>query len=834
MSARERRRAAAAGRPVTPTLAEALDRVPTWAAPVLYAVVTVVVFREFVFSRDMLFGSDTLALGYAARHFLAEALATTGFPRWNPHILGGTPFLESLAGGDALHPLSLALLAVMETHRAIGWKLVIHVFLAGVFMFGWLRTIGATRSAALVGGLAFLLAPATVSLVWPGHDGKIYVTAMAPLLFWMAEWIWSRRDLVPAALLGVSIAVVILSAHFQMAYFLFGGVGAYMTFRAIQVGRQEGWSPAGRGFGLFLAAAVLGAGASAVQLLPAVDYVTKHSRRTVTTVEATPEEARAYSASFSLHAEEAVGLVVPEFPGSSVGGAAWAEDTYWGRNGFKLDHEYLGVVVLLLAALALTGGAGAGLRWFLAGMGGVALLFALGANTPVWRVFYELIPGISLFRAPSQAIFLTSFATATLAGLGLDRGAALAESRAGARRLLAVLAGGAGLLLIGALFAASGLLFQIWTGVLRTALTTPQAAALENARPHIVNGFFLAFLLSALVAGAWWAAARRKLGGLALTGLLVALVGLDLLRVNAPFVQVIDPAQVTVPDANVRFLVDRAREEPPFRVFSAFARGQDVMPAAFGIDLAAGHHPNDLGRYRDLIGMVGSDVPEHLATLHPYVLGILNVRYILWPDAQFGLLEDQVEGIEVVSRLQLPDGRVWASVYAYPGFPRGRVVGVARVVPEGSAMDVILDLDDFDPWTETVLESPPPIEPGGPEVTGRVRWVERTPNRLVFDVEASGPALVVVADNWFPSWRATVDGAEAAVLRADHTLRAVAVPGGEHRIEMWFDSPLVRRGLLVSVASILLLVGGGGASALRGSGRNPAPPAGPRDPPHDT
>ena len=35
--------------------------------------------------------------------------------------------------------------------------------------------------AALLGGTAYMLAPYFVSLVHPGHDGKIFVTALAPL-----------------------------------------------------------------------------------------------------------------------------------------------------------------------------------------------------------------------------------------------------------------------------------------------------------------------------------------------------------------------------------------------------------------------------------------------------------------------------------------------------------------------------------------------------------------------------------------------------------------------------------------------------------------------------
>ena len=856
-----RRKSPRSSAPTRLSLAEGLDRVPAWVPPVLYALLTLFLFRAFVFSREMLFGMDTMTLGYQARVFFAESLRTTGFPLWNPHILGGTPFLESLAGGDSLHPLSVALFYLFEPYRALGWKLVIHVFLAGLFMFGWLRTLGCSRGAALVGGTGALLAPSFVTLVYPGHDGKMFVVAMTPLLFWLAELGWRRRDLVPGALLALSIAVVLFSTHFQMAYFLFGALGGWMIFRAIQEGRRRGWKVGARGFALFLAFSLLGAGTAAIQLLPAVSYITDFSRRAATTVAAeSPEAARAYSSSWSLHPEEAMGLVVPEFVGNSAGGAAWTSETYWGRNAFKLNHEYLGVVLLLLALLAFVpapggrrgtpnpasiadawGGrdapaaagaadapgaadvdaadagepAGRSTRIFLGAVGVVAALFALGAHTPVWRIFYEVLPGISLFRAPSMAIFLTAFVVATLAGLGVDRGARIVASPEGRARLLRWSGGAAGLLALGGVLAASGILFSLWEAVVYPDLPAARAAALETLHPHLVRGFFVAAALAGGIAATLWAAGQGILGAPLFLTAVTVLVVVDLARIDAPFIQVSDPARVTVPDPNLRFLEARTRAEPPFRVFSMIQGGQDVQPSAFGIDLAAGHHPNDLGRYRELIGMEGSGVPEHLATFHPVVLAILNVRYILWPDAQYGSLE----GVEPVSQVQMADGRVWASVLPYPGLPRARLVGGYRQVGAGEALPVLLDDESFDPRLEVVLEQAPPIEPvplpeGRPHALGAVRFLERGPDRMLLEVDAEQPALLVVSQNWFPSWVARVNGEAAPVMIADHTLQAVAVPAGRHQVELVVESAELRQALLLSGFSLVLVLGAGLASGL--------------------
>ena len=62
--------------------AEGPMKIPSWVPPVLYAAITLLLFRGFVFSSDMLYGSDTLALGYMAREFYANVVSNWGFPLW--------------------------------------------------------------------------------------------------------------------------------------------------------------------------------------------------------------------------------------------------------------------------------------------------------------------------------------------------------------------------------------------------------------------------------------------------------------------------------------------------------------------------------------------------------------------------------------------------------------------------------------------------------------------------------------------------------------------------------------------------------------------------------
>src|SRR5688572_24585591 len=66
---------------------------PRWLPPLVYALVTIILFRETVFTGARLLGTDTQALGYFARNFYTEFVQTFHrFPLWNPLLYGGLPF----------------------------------------------------------------------------------------------------------------------------------------------------------------------------------------------------------------------------------------------------------------------------------------------------------------------------------------------------------------------------------------------------------------------------------------------------------------------------------------------------------------------------------------------------------------------------------------------------------------------------------------------------------------------------------------------------------------------------------------------------------------------
>ncbi|MDH3225441.1 MAG: YfhO family protein, partial [Gemmatimonadota bacterium] len=501
----------------------------------------------------------------------------------------------------------------------------------------------------------------------------------------------------------------------------------------------------------------------------------------------------------SFHPEEVAGLVVPEFVGSSTAEEPW-QGTYWGRNFFKGNLEYLGVCILLLALAGLAGkGRDRGGRMFFAGTGFVWLLFALGTHTPLWRVFYEVVPGISLFRVPSLAAFLVSFSVTTLFAFAVhdltegDPDEGWIRSAPG-KVALGVVA----ILFLGLLLQAGGALTRVWTQVVFPTIDDRQRQVLDAATPFITRGFMIAVVFAGATTALAWAHQTRRLG----TGLFVAglglLVALDLGRIDRPFIQTFDFLAWSAPDANDRFLQSRLGEEDPFRVID-FRDAQSVELAMHGLDLVTGHHPNDLARYRTLLGLQGSQSRAENWN-HPVVLRILNTRYLLWPESLQG---GPPGDIPRLSQAQGPYGL--EAVYAYPGLGRAWFVGTYTVRDDEGALRRLLQ-EPFNPALEVILAEEPGIEAGGAAPVSTLTWTEYSPDERVLGLETNAGGFLVVSENWHPGWKAWVDGVEQPLLRANYTLGAVAIPrSGTYEIRLRYVAPQVRKWGVVSLVSLLTM-----------------------------
>jgi hypothetical protein len=128
-------------------------------------------------------------------------------------------------------------------------------------------------------------------------------------------------------------------------------------------------------------------------------------------------------------------------------------------------------------------------------------------------------------------------------------------------------------------------------------------------------------------------------------------------------------------------------------------------------------------------------------------------------------------------------------------------VGGARIAQGAEARTILVD-PGFDPRREVVLAAGEPA-PIPPSFAGEVRIASYRPDRVRLDAELSAHGFVVLSDAYDPGWKATVDGRDAPLLRANEAFRAVEVAPGLHSVELVYRPRSVVVGLVAAVLGVL-------------------------------
>ena len=155
-------------------------------------------------------------------------------------------------------------------------------------------------------------------------------------------------------------------------------------------------------------------------------------------------------------------------------------------------------------------------------------------------------------------------------------------------------------------------------------------------------------------------------------------------------------------------------------------------------------------------------------------------------------------------------------------FPRAFVVPRARVAPSlGTALSEMIH-QPFHPDQEVILADDTTTQAtvvspdrGG---EGSARVTDYSAGSIKIHTTASADAWLVLSDTFYPGWLASVDGQPSTVLRGDVLFRVVAVPAGEHEVELRFEPVSVKLGLMISIVALLAL---GGAFVAAGMRRRP-------------
>jgi len=751
-----------------------------------------------LFAGEAFFWGTPLLQFVPWQRMAAEMWRAGSLPLWNPLAGCGAPLAANYQTAP-FYPLN-ALYLLLPAEIALSWTSALHLALTGWGMYNWARAVGLDRFPALIGALSL-----------SGSGFLVARVALFPSIAftfpWLAVWLWRAEVLTQsgrpfdcaqgrlrdALWLGLSLGLGLLAGHAQTAFYGGALLMAYLIFRTFQEARSD-TQHAIRNTLLVGLALVLGLCLAAVQLLPTAELMLSSQRSAGAKYD--------FAMTYSMSPWRLITFAAPDFFGNPGQGNYQGYATYWE------DAGYVGLLPLLLAVEAVLSkrkqeakvhatrfAFHVGYRsmiGFWASSAITALVLALGKNTPFFPFLFRHIPTFDMFQSPARWLAVTTVALAALAALGAQR---WPRGHRGRRRgALGVVVGIA--MLIGGLAAP------------RLVSSVPPVFGLATAR----------FGVTLVVAGALALLRRETIGWQAAV---VAFVALDLLLFGRPLVPTVDrslyhgeteaaaflhnepsPARVYWPvdpiepnseygaEYRIKFSYLNFDDFGPREADYWWEVREALLPNAGmldGIPSANNFEPLLVGRYADLL---------EAAVEAPTLLRVMGVTHVVsdrpWPGGE----AIHASGPAMLYRMPDALGRAW-------------IVPAARYVSLDEMLAALTD-PAFDPTAEVLLETPPIPRPNpqSPIPNFQSSTLQDTPNRVTIRAALDAPGYLVLADTYYPGWRATVDGAPVDILRANYAFRAVWLEAGEHVVEMTYRPVSVLLGGAVSLIALLLLITG--------------------------
>ncbi len=798
--------------------------------------------------------SDLILENYAWKRFVRASLQTRQLPLWNPYLFSGMPFLAD-AQHSALYPFSI-LFWILPLEVAYGWFSALQIALAGLSLYAFARVLRLSRPAALIGGVAYMLSGfLMVSVVF---TMMIAAAAWLPALLACIEIVVRKQEekgdvaYSPAPYIALGSAILgvqVLAGHVEITYYVLIVSGFYAAWRLIGLWRRlrSPW-PAVR-LGVWLLAMVgAGLALAGIQLLPLIELAQRNFRQ--------GSVSYADVVGWAWPKRQVLTFFLPDVFGNpshhgywDIWTRQWVPATvnalgepirtiFWGVKNYVEGGNYLGLLTMALAAI----GVGVGLRHrptrgpaaFFAILSALALANAFG--TPLYALFYYGLPWYKQVHSPFRWVFPLTLATAVLAALGVEmlrRASAPSDAAAaGAGRLARVLAWLFGL--SGAVALTAVGLSLAWPAPF-IALGQRLVASSDLAQMAFADGrMFWSYQainlarfgamagLCALALG--WAARRRDGARWPLFAL--AVLVLDLWLAFGRFNPAVDPRLLHFTPPSLAWLQQRQREEAtPWRFTTFNAPGEKTLNANAGwlYDL------HDVRGYGSIIPRQYADYMERIqpqsgellynriapiyttssgasgfTALNSPWLSLLAVRYVV-----------TTQSIPLPSYELAYDGEV--RIYRNRNaLPRAFVLRCAEAREVAT-----VNWHEIDPRTTLVLDAGDgagPYRIASACALTPAAFIRDDLNEVELavsgDGKRSGGNYLVLADAYFPGWKAylrpadadTSAEAEVAIARAYGNFRAVELGAGEQIVHFKYTPMSVKLGLYVSFLAAMIIV----------------------------
>ena len=152
--------------------------------------------------------------------------------------------------------------------------------------------------------------------------------------------------------------------------------------------------------------------------------------------------------------------------------------------------------------------------------------------------------------------------------------------------------------------------------------------------------------------------------------------------------------------------------------------------------------------------------------------------------------------------------RVYENLHA---MPRAWLVPEVVNVNPNQALETIKigklpDGRGFDPSQTALIEAPLVLNPQDADREASAAIASLSATQMEVRTESTRAGFLVTSDAYYPGWRASIDGRDVWLYRADFAIRGVLVPAGEHTVRFDYRPRSFYLGASISLLSMLLLI----------------------------
>jgi O-antigen/teichoic acid export membrane protein len=406
--------------------------------------------------------SDLVLQNYQWKTFIRQNISDGEIPLWQPNQLSGTPFLAN-GQHSALYPFSV-IYYVLPLEMAYGWFTVIQLWLAGLWMYLYIRGIGLGRIAGMVAAVTVQLSG--FFIVATVHPMIQAGAAWLPLILLMIEFTIQRRPfpatqgkpaMLPWVLIGgVGLSMSHLAGHIEITYYTLLVMALYASLRLLLTwlpNRQQWRSLVITGL-MLIGMVVIGFAIGMVQFLPNVQSANNSFRAS------RPDSTLSEVRGFALPVRHVAKFLMPNvygnpayhdyfdvFDGEMISvQKAWEKSTSedqeaptinntdFGIKNYVEGGGYVGILPLVLALYGLYAGflqrrsksdsQAIPYRLIFSIIAIISIVLMFG--TPFYAILYYGLPGIDQLHTPFRWLFPLTICLAVLAAFGTE---ALSRSR---------------------------------------------------------------------------------------------------------------------------------------------------------------------------------------------------------------------------------------------------------------------------------------------------------------------------------------------------------------------------------------------------------------------